>query len=142
MRAVVPHHIEFAANEYHPTPQWLLVAHDVEKDAVRTFALSHIHGFWDAGVEVPTEPAPSTPVPTAPAAPTPTAAPAPVPAALTLSGPTAAPEDDDESCIVVDVSRRRRKYTSREVAVDVALLACKRPKRATPDAKRKQQVLR
>jgi hypothetical protein len=35
----------WGSNEYHPTEQWLLRAIDVEKKALRTFAVRDIHGF-------------------------------------------------------------------------------------------------
>lgn len=39
--------LEWASNEYHPEKQWLLVALDVDKDAIRTFAMKDIHR-WSA----------------------------------------------------------------------------------------------
>ncbi len=38
-RTIVPHHIFFGSTEYHPEPQWLVHAYDVEKSALRDFAL-------------------------------------------------------------------------------------------------------
>lgn len=38
-RRIQPIRIEFAATEWHPEPQWLLVATDIEKQAERSFAL-------------------------------------------------------------------------------------------------------
>ena len=35
----------FGSTEFHPEPQWLLEAHDVEKNALRTFAMRDIHSF-------------------------------------------------------------------------------------------------
>jgi predicted DNA-binding transcriptional regulator YafY len=45
-RAIVPGQIRFGATEHHPQEQWLMDAHDVEKDAQRTFAMRDIHE-WD-----------------------------------------------------------------------------------------------
>ena len=45
MREIVPHALRFGSTEWHPEPQWLLDAHDVAKDDVRTFAMKDIH-FW------------------------------------------------------------------------------------------------
>jgi predicted DNA-binding transcriptional regulator YafY len=42
----LPDGLFFGANEYHPQQQWLLRAVDVEKKALRTFALRDVHG-WD-----------------------------------------------------------------------------------------------
>lgn len=38
-RTIIPHQVWFGSTEYHPEPQWLVHAHDVEKDALRDFAL-------------------------------------------------------------------------------------------------------
>jgi predicted DNA-binding transcriptional regulator YafY len=42
-RRVMPLGIMFGSNEYHREDQWLLHALDVEKNALRTFALKDIH---------------------------------------------------------------------------------------------------
>lgn len=44
-RYVRPIRLEWGANEWHATPQWLLVAHDSEKNAERHFALACIHSW-------------------------------------------------------------------------------------------------
>ena len=44
-RLIRPMSICFAANEYHPTVQWLIEAVDLEKDAIRTFAMTQIHSW-------------------------------------------------------------------------------------------------
>lgn len=41
-RRIVPNKIWFGSNEYHPEEQWLLDAHDLEKDAERSFAIKDI----------------------------------------------------------------------------------------------------
>ena len=38
-RTIKPKYIWFGATEWHPEPQWLLTAFDLEKDAERDFAL-------------------------------------------------------------------------------------------------------
>jgi predicted DNA-binding transcriptional regulator YafY len=42
-RVVVPSFVAFEFNEWHPQAQWLLHAWDVEKAAMRTFAMAGIH---------------------------------------------------------------------------------------------------
>lgn len=44
-RYVRPLRLEFGSNEWHTTPQWLLVAHDSRHNAERTFALANIHSW-------------------------------------------------------------------------------------------------
>jgi predicted DNA-binding transcriptional regulator YafY len=46
-RKIVPGTLRFGATEYHPQPQWLLDAFDVEKQAERTFAMHDIQE-WKA----------------------------------------------------------------------------------------------
>jgi len=41
-RKIVPQKIWFGATEWHPENQWLLDAHDTEKDALRNFAMKDI----------------------------------------------------------------------------------------------------
>lgn len=38
-RRVLVYHILWGSNKYHPEEQWLLVAEDLDKDALRTFAM-------------------------------------------------------------------------------------------------------
>ena len=42
-REIVPMKIWYGATEWHKEEQWLLDAHDVEKDALRNFAMKDIH---------------------------------------------------------------------------------------------------
>ena len=44
-RTVVPLHIMWGANEWHPEEQWLLYAIDVKKEAQRLFAMKDITGW-------------------------------------------------------------------------------------------------
>jgi predicted DNA-binding transcriptional regulator YafY len=44
-RRVVPQSIRFAATEWHPEPQWLLDALDVDKNAERSFAMRDIQSW-------------------------------------------------------------------------------------------------
>lgn len=46
LRLIRPEYIGLGFNQWHPERQWLLFAHDVEKNARRTFALRNIHA-WD-----------------------------------------------------------------------------------------------
>lgn len=41
-RNIIPESIEFKATEWHPEEQWILNALDVEKNAMRGFALKDI----------------------------------------------------------------------------------------------------
>lgn len=45
IRTIIPHYVVFDSNEWHPKPQWLLVALDVERDEVRAFAQDNIHSW-------------------------------------------------------------------------------------------------
>lgn len=47
-RRIRPLRIWFGGNEWHPEPQWLLEAIDVEKGAERTFTLSSVHHWRSA----------------------------------------------------------------------------------------------
>jgi predicted DNA-binding transcriptional regulator YafY len=46
-RKIIPSSLRFGATEYHPQPQWLLDAFDLEKQADRTFAVLDIQE-WKA----------------------------------------------------------------------------------------------
>lgn len=41
-RRILPRTIRFAASEWHPEPQWLLDAYDLDKQAERSFALNNV----------------------------------------------------------------------------------------------------
>jgi predicted DNA-binding transcriptional regulator YafY len=41
-RLIIPKEIFYGSNEWHKKEQWLMRAHDVEKDAERTFAMKDI----------------------------------------------------------------------------------------------------
>jgi predicted DNA-binding transcriptional regulator YafY len=43
LRTILPLSLFFGDNEWHPDPQWLLSAFDVEKQQGRVFALKDIH---------------------------------------------------------------------------------------------------
>lgn len=45
IRLIVPERIHHGATEWHPEPQWLLDAFDVEKDATRSFAMKDIRAW-------------------------------------------------------------------------------------------------
>lgn len=45
-RKIQPLHIWFGATEYHKTPQFLLNAIDLDKDAERDFAMNDIHNIY------------------------------------------------------------------------------------------------
>jgi hypothetical protein len=47
-RSIVPGQIRFGSTEHHPREQWLMDAHDVAKNAPRTFALRDIHEWKTA----------------------------------------------------------------------------------------------
>ncbi len=44
-RRIVPKKIIFDSNEWHKEKQWLLEAHDVEKNQVRFFSIKDIHNW-------------------------------------------------------------------------------------------------
>jgi len=48
VRRVLPTGLIFAANEWHPEPQWLLRGFDLDKEVNRTFAMKDITGWADA----------------------------------------------------------------------------------------------
>ena len=45
MRSIVPDRIHFASTEWHTDPQWLLDAFDLERNAMRSFALKDIRAW-------------------------------------------------------------------------------------------------
>jgi hypothetical protein len=45
LRRILPLDIKFGSNEWHPEPQWLLIAIDEDKKAERIFALKDIHSW-------------------------------------------------------------------------------------------------
>lgn len=47
LRKIIPERIWFGSTEWHPEDQWLLDAHDLEKDALRNFAMKDIQQ-WQA----------------------------------------------------------------------------------------------
>ncbi len=47
-RRIVPDYMWWGSTEYHPKPQWLLRALDVEKRALRDFAMGSIHSWTTA----------------------------------------------------------------------------------------------
>ena len=44
LRRVLPRELWYGATNYHPEPQWFIRAIDLEKNAVRDFALRDVHG--------------------------------------------------------------------------------------------------
>ena len=46
VRTIIPKEIVFTSTDYHKEEQWCLVAHDVEKDAERTFACKDIKSWF------------------------------------------------------------------------------------------------
>jgi predicted DNA-binding transcriptional regulator YafY len=44
-RLITPLSLSYENNEWHPESQWLLEALDIERDEVRTFAMSQIHSW-------------------------------------------------------------------------------------------------
>jgi len=45
-RRIIPIGISFESTEWHPEPQWLLKAHDLDKQAERDFAMRDIKRFY------------------------------------------------------------------------------------------------
>jgi predicted DNA-binding transcriptional regulator YafY len=52
IREIVPSRIFHGTSDWHAMPQWLMSAWDVEKQAMRDFALKDIHQWFD-NIEVP-----------------------------------------------------------------------------------------
>lgn len=48
VRRVLPMAFKFGSNEWHREPQWLMLAHDLEKQADRWFAMAGVHE-WKPG---------------------------------------------------------------------------------------------
>lgn len=46
VRTIVPHRIWFGSTAWHPEPQWLLDALDLEKNEVRSFAVRDIRAWF------------------------------------------------------------------------------------------------
>lgn len=42
VRTIVPISISFTSNEWHTDPQWILEAHDMDKNQTRSFAMKDI----------------------------------------------------------------------------------------------------
>lgn len=62
-RVIVPKEIWYGSTQWHPEEQWLLKAHDVEKDEERDFALKDINAI-QSGASTPSTPEPVTPAAT------------------------------------------------------------------------------
>lgn len=54
-RSILPKYIYYGSTVWHAELQWMLVAHDTEKNEVRTFAMSHIHSWRSANVPTDSE---------------------------------------------------------------------------------------
>ncbi|PID32885.1 hypothetical protein CR956_00115 [Candidatus Saccharibacteria bacterium] len=48
LRRVRPIRLVFDSNQWHPKPEWLLEAFDLDKNAERTFSLKDIHSWKPA----------------------------------------------------------------------------------------------
>lgn len=48
LRRILPERVYFGSTDWHPAPQWLLDALDVEKNATRSFAMKDIRA-WITG---------------------------------------------------------------------------------------------
>ena len=46
VRHIVPDNIYFGKSEWHPEPQWLLLAYDIDRKADRSFALKDIRAWF------------------------------------------------------------------------------------------------
>lgn len=62
-RVVRPIAIRFGATEYHPRPQWLMQAFDLEKQAVRDFAMSDLSDIDPADLRISLDGGSRTPGP-------------------------------------------------------------------------------
>lgn len=52
VRHIIPLRMFFGATDYHPEPQWLLEAADLDKNTTRTFACSGISSWSSERAEV------------------------------------------------------------------------------------------
>lgn len=46
IRRIVPIEVKWETSEWHPEPQWILDAWDIEKDARRSFAMKDIRSWF------------------------------------------------------------------------------------------------
>jgi predicted DNA-binding transcriptional regulator YafY len=44
-RRILPNRLWFGAADWHPEPQWILDAWDIQKGAIRSFAMRDIHSW-------------------------------------------------------------------------------------------------
>lgn len=51
MRRIIPRHMAWTKNEWHPEYQWMVYAFDIDKNAYRFFANSSIHSWKVAETE-------------------------------------------------------------------------------------------
>ena len=49
IRRIIPLEIRFLSTEWHPQEQWCLIAHDLDKNAERTFACKDIKAWLVEG---------------------------------------------------------------------------------------------
>lgn len=54
VRVIKPLTMMFTSNEWHPEPQWMVYALDIEKDAARWFPMQNIHS-WKEFKDVKTD---------------------------------------------------------------------------------------
>lgn len=47
VRRIIPRHIHFTTSEWHPEPQWVIEAYDLDREAERSFAVKDILD-WNA----------------------------------------------------------------------------------------------
>ena len=45
VRKIIPKEIQFLSTKWHPEKQWCIIAHDVDKNAERTFACKDIQSW-------------------------------------------------------------------------------------------------
>jgi predicted DNA-binding transcriptional regulator YafY len=45
LRSIVPHRLYYGSTDWHPGPQWLLEALDIEKGQNRTFAMKDVRAW-------------------------------------------------------------------------------------------------
>ncbi len=51
LRKIVPDSVHWGSNEWHTEDQWLLYALDVEKQAMRHFAMKDIHSWTPVKID-------------------------------------------------------------------------------------------
>jgi predicted DNA-binding transcriptional regulator YafY len=55
IRRIIPREVRFISTEWHPEPQWVLEAYDLDRKAERSFAIKDINDWNPTGEPVSAE---------------------------------------------------------------------------------------